>query len=150
MTSDQRRSFWEWATKHRARGHRSAQSESPVFPVTPLSQMPCSSFATTNTSELHWSYSKGFPLKNVLNETIYQHCSIKKSIRSVILLHCFIQFLYWISFSWRRHQSLWSVWTSSFIRPTSPFNLSLVIDQWIQLFTEKNEWSENNTSWKMG
>lgn len=32
MTSNQRHSFWEWATKHRARGHRSAQSESWFFP----------------------------------------------------------------------------------------------------------------------
>lgn len=48
------------------------------FPITPLSQMPCPSFTTTNTSELHWSYSKGFPVKNVGNETIHQHCSIKK------------------------------------------------------------------------
>lgn len=38
-----------------------------VFPITPLSQMPCPSFTTTNTSELHWSYSESFPLKNVLN-----------------------------------------------------------------------------------
>lgn len=49
----------------------------PVFPITPLSQMPCPSFTTTNTSKLHWSYSDGFPVKNVLNETIHQHCSIK-------------------------------------------------------------------------
>lgn len=50
--SDQRRNFWEHATKRRAKGHRSAKSES-CFPITPacspLSHAVCPSFTTTTT-----------------------------------------------------------------------------------------------------
>lgn len=96
----------KWATRSTISGNELQKTEpkvtdrpkvKAVFPINPLSQMPCPSFTTTNTSELHWSYSEGFQMKNVLDDTIDQHCSIKKKCIQrafffIVLVSIYIEF----------------------------------------------------------
>lgn len=95
----------------RAKGRISAQSGS-CFPITPacspLSQTPCPSFTTTNTSENHWSYSWSSSMKNDLDDAIHQNwnAQLKKAYLNCILFHCFVQLLSWMSSSWIHHQSV--------------------------------------------
>lgn len=52
--------------KRRAKGHRSDQSERciPITPArSPLSRTARPSFTTTNTSEIHWSYSQSLSVE---------------------------------------------------------------------------------------
>lgn len=99
------RLMMEWATRSTISGNKLQKTEpkvtdrpkvKAVFPISPLSQMPCPSFTTTNTSELHWSYSEGFQMKNVFDDTIDQHCSIKKSVQGafffIVLVSIYMEF----------------------------------------------------------
>lgn len=136
MTSVQRRCFWEWATKHWARGHRSAQSETWFFPS--LHSVRCHVHhlpPQTHLSSIDLT-QRAFQWKMFWIKRYISIAPLKsKSERYSFTLFYSVSILNFIQL---KTPSVTLISLNLFLSQThKPHNLSLVIDQWIKLFIEK-------------
>lgn len=138
MTSDQRRCFWEWATKHRARGHRSAQSESCFFPS--LHSVRC--HVHHLPPQTHLSFidltQKAFPWKMFwMNQYISIAPLKSKSERYYFTLFYSV---FRLNFIQLNVPSVILISLNLFLYQThKPLSFNFVTDQSIKLFIEKKQ-----------